>query len=176
VTWVRKRCDHGKIVAVGVDTFTEWSSGFAGWRPADLWLRERYPAVQRSVLSPNAAYGAMAVNGAVFLKLLETRFRADGTMVTEAHPKVCFFALTGRKHSWSIEREAMVGWLSGEAGVAIAPEALDGDDDRFDACLAALAALRGLQGLWNLDLHALQDSEGTERVRFIGPTHFWWPG
>ena len=47
------------LAALGVDTLSCWSTGPSGWRPADRWLRERYPDVQNSVVSPNSLFGSM---------------------------------------------------------------------------------------------------------------------
>jgi Protein of unknown function (DUF429) len=175
VTWLSEACRHGRVVSVGIDTLTEWNSGAGGWRPADLWLRKAYPTVAKSVVSPNAIYGSMAVNGAAFLALLAPRFLSDGTMVTEAHPKVCLFALTGKKQVWARDQSAMVAWLIKELGVDAPTSTFGRKDDCFDAGIALLAALRGLNGDWNLDLHAEPNDATDGRVRFFGQTHYWWP-
>ncbi|HEX2081395.1 MAG TPA: DUF429 domain-containing protein [Longimicrobium sp.] len=175
VAWVNDTCGGGRIVAAGVDTLTEWNSGRGGWRPADKWLRRTYPAVRQSVKAPAGLRGSMVMSGAAFLKLFEERFRSDATRVTEAHPKVCYFALTGEKASWSGDREKMASWLLRELTVGNRDDICVADDHRFDAATAALAALRGLNGDWTLDLHALEDVDHSGRVRFCGPTHYWWP-
>ena len=87
-TWLSNACADGTIVGAGVDTLTEWSSGNSGFRSADRWLRKTYPEVRNSVMSPNSILSSMTVSGAAFLTLLAPRFRTDGSMVTEAHPKV----------------------------------------------------------------------------------------
>jgi len=38
------------LTALGVDTLTCWSTGPSGWRPADRWLRQRYPQAKNSVV------------------------------------------------------------------------------------------------------------------------------
>jgi hypothetical protein len=40
------------VSALGVDTLTWWSTGPGGWMPADRWLRQQYPAVRNSVVTP----------------------------------------------------------------------------------------------------------------------------
>jgi hypothetical protein len=175
VGWVEETCRGGRIVAAGVYTLTEWNGGRAGWRPADRWLKIHYPAVGPSIKSPNALRGSMTVNGAAFLLLLAERFQADGTVVTEAHPKVCYHALTGEKPDWSVRREEMAAWLVAELGAGTPDEICQAEDHRFDAAIAALAAFRGLSGEWTLDLHGLPGADPEQRVQLAGPTHYWWP-
>ena len=172
VASVTDTCREGRIVAAGVDTLTEWSSGRSGLRPADQWLRSEYRAIMGGVIAPAGLYGAMVINGAGFLLLLGPRLGADATVVTEAHPKVCYYACTGKKANWAEDQEEMVPWLVGELGVA-EPEGIRGKEDHcFDAGTSVLAALRGLNREWTLDLHALPT--GT-RVQPVGQTHYWWP-
>jgi hypothetical protein len=175
VEWITRTCSDDRIVAAGADTLTEWSSAPAGARPADLWLKSAYRDVAAGVLFPVALRGAMTVNGAAFLLCLRDRFHADQTMVTEAHPTVCYRALTGVRAKWKDDRTIMAAWLIGELGVgdALAME-IEGPHG-FDAAMAALAALRGLNGEWRHDLHALPHGEGRQPVRYFGRTHYWWP-
>lgn len=173
--WVETKAQGGRILAVGLDTLTEWNSGNGGWRPADFWLRKAYPAVRLSVTPPNALFGSMAINGASFLHLLAPRFLADGTQVTEAHPKVLHYALRGQKHAWAQDQKEMTAWLLGELGLDPVQFGFGQDDHIFDATLSLLPALRGLNGDWTLDLHTLSDPKTGSPVRFAGPTHYWWP-
>lgn len=176
VDWLDDRCRDGRIVAAGVDTLTEWNSGVGGWRPADSWLRKKYPDMSKSVVSPNSLYGSMAVNGAAFLTLLAPRFRSEVTMITEAHPKACFFAMTGKRHTWANDKSKMAAWLLKELGINAPASTFGSKDDCFDAGVALLAALRGLNQDWSLDLHDLPNDENSGRVQFFGQTHYWWPG
>ncbi len=175
IVWLSDACADGTIVAAGVDTLTEWSSGTSGDRAADRWLRNAYPTVSKSVMSPNAIRSSMTVSGAAFLTVLAPRFRSDGSMITEAHPKVCYYALTGARPAWATEKARMAKWLVDELSVDLPGELTDAKDNLFDAGLAALAALRGFNREWTLDLHALDPGDGESCVRFCGPTHFWWP-
>jgi hypothetical protein len=174
VAWLEDTCRDGRIIAAGVDTLTEWNSGRSGWRPADCWLRDKYPAVRGRVIAPNSMHGAMAINGAAFLRQLHSRFH-DDTRVTEAHPKVAYYALTTKVPSWELHRAEMVTWLLDQLGVEPTTEIEDKEDHRFDAAMAVLAALRGLNGDWRLDLHDLPDADQSGRVLFCGRTHYWWP-
>jgi hypothetical protein len=117
----------------------------------------------------------MAVNGAAFLTLLASRFKSDSTMITEAHPKVCFFAMTGKRHAWADDKSEMAAWLIRELGVDAPVGAFGSEDHCFDAGVALLAALRGLNQDWSLDLHDLPNDEYGGRVQFLGQTHYWWP-
>jgi hypothetical protein len=176
VAWVEDTCRDGRIVAAGIDTLTEWNSGRSGFRPADLWLRRTYREVARQVIPPAALFGAMAVNGAAFLMMLQPRFRSDATMITEAHPKVCAFALTGRRYVFADDRTSLEAWLLEQLDVSGSTEIWFGEKDHcFDAGMAVLAALRGLNGDWRLDLHDLPDADQSGRVLFCGRTHYWWP-
>jgi hypothetical protein len=176
VGWIDETCRSGRIVAAGVDTLTEWSSGRAGWRAADHWLKLHDPAMSPSVKAPNSLRGSMTLNGAAFLLLLAERFHADGTVVTESHPKVCYFAATGEKACWEDDREKMAAWLLAELAVGSAEDVCVKDDHRFDAAMSALAALRGLNGDWTLDLHAVPGDDPSARIQPFGQTHYWWPG
>jgi hypothetical protein len=173
ITWLENSCCDGYIIAAGVDTLTEWNSGRCGWRPADLWLRKMYPEAQNSVVSSNSIYGSMAVNGAAFLLLLAPRFQTDHTIITETHPKVCYFALTGKKHIWKTNSRDMTAWLLKE--LSLAGNTNINDEHCFDAGMTVLSALCGLNQDWKLDLHALPGNKKDGCVRFMKQTHFWWP-
>ena len=173
--WVDGACEGGRIVAAGVDTLTEWNAGWSGFRPADLWLRQQFPEVAKGVVPSNALYGSMVVNGAAFLTALSRRFQKDETVVTEAHPKVLYFAATGKRCAWDTDSTEMAAWLTGQLGVEEYPSLPGPGDDRFDAGVCVLAALRGLNREWTLDLHALPSDDQGSPVRFCGRTHYWWP-
>lgn len=176
--WILSRCEDGPILAVGIDTLTEWNAGEAGWRPADLWLLKRYPAIRSSVIAPNSLRGAMPMNGAAFLLQLKPRFRRDRTMVTETHPKACYHACTREKYDWSKRARPMTRWLLKQFVPASCRFA---SDHESDAAMSALAALRGLAGDWTLDLHNLPSSQlkalrqSGAAVRFVERTRYWWP-
>jgi hypothetical protein len=173
--WVEAKCGSGRIVAAGVDTLTEWNSDRSGFRPADICLRKTYPAVANRVVPPAGLFGSMAINGAALLIQLRARFQSDGSLVTEGHPKVCYYALTGRIPNWEAESEQMIEWLVRELGVTSPTDLADAADDRFDAAMSALAELRGLNRNWICDLHALPGADQTGEVLFCGKTHYWWP-
>ena len=88
---VRSILGGEKPLGLGVDTLTCWSTGRSGWRPADCWLRQRYPAVKKAIVAPNSLFGAMSVNGMAVLLTVRQAF--PGIFVTETHPKVLYYAL-----------------------------------------------------------------------------------
>lgn len=169
--WIEHETTGKTILGLGIDTLTEWSTAPGGWRPADLWLRRQYPAVRRTVQCPNAMWSAVVMSGATLLVALRKRLRRDGTLVTEAHPKICYYACTGTKHNWANDRQAMTSWIQGEIGQTTN---FGLGDDEFDASLAALAAFNSLRGAWSRDLHALSWGSA-KRVSFAGRTHYFWP-
>lgn len=173
--WVQAHTPDAPLLAVGVDTLTEWNGGSAGWRPADRWLRRAYPAVRNSVAAPNSLFGSMPVGGMAFLTLLRPRLERDRGWITEAHPKVLHYALTGRKHAWADQREVMTAWLIHELSLDQTPTFFGTADHSFDAALSLLPALRALNGDWTQDLHTLQDTACGARICPVGPTHYWWP-
>ena len=116
----------------------------------------------------------MILSGQVFLSLLRGSLGSLPS-VTEAHPKVLYYALTGRKAEWRVRRTPMALWLVDELGLGEPDFLLGPHDHTFDATLAALAALRGLNREWTLDLHDSPDSPDNPRVRPFGRTHYWWP-
>jgi len=157
---------------IGVDTLTEWSMGSAGWRPADRWLREKYAAVAKSVVSPNAIFGAMSLNGMSVVHALRQRDAA--LVVSETHPKVLYFALAGTKYDWNDSRQSMIAWLNELLGGATLGSVTD---DEFDAVLSAWTCAQGVAGRWTRDLHASNAGDGIAGapIRPAGPTNYFWP-
>ena len=135
IRWFSAR--SGSPVAIGVDTLTCWSTGPAGWRPADRWLRQQYPQVGQSVAAPNSLYGSMSLNG--MMVLLALRGMAPQVMITETHPKVIHWYLRGEAYDFVAGRVVMVQALAAEVGLDLALAS----DHEWDAALSALAAFRG---------------------------------
>jgi hypothetical protein len=177
---ISAKAPEGQLLAAGIDTLTAWSSGDSGWRLADLRLRKKYKEVLASVDNPNHINGSMCLNGALLLRWLSQRADKGGA-VTEAHPKVLYYALRKQRHPWSDAGDAPAAspadaarWLIDECGILEYPQDLAGSlascDHKFDALLGALSALRGLNKEWTTDLHANADA-----VHPFGQTHYWWP-
>jgi hypothetical protein len=161
-----------RIAGIGVDTLTEWCLGSAGWRPADRWLRAKYPKVAKSVASANSISGSMCLNGVGVLHAL--REHDPSLLITETHPKVLHFALTGAKYDWDSSRAQMIGWVRSQLGHDTPALA---SDHEFDALVSAWACAKGVLGHWTRDLHALDgvaEKNGTV-VRPAGRTRYFWP-
>ena len=161
--------EQESLVALGVDTLSCWYTGRSSWRPADLWLRERYPAVRNSVVNANALFGSMGLNGMAVL--LSARRSHPDALITETHPKVLYHEMTGRKYDYAGCSEAMDDALAGALGVAISP----GNDHEWDAGLSAFAALEAFTGRWTNDLLQLPHGAGERRVSPCARTHYYWP-
>ncbi len=155
------------LIGAGVDTLTCWSTGHCGWRPADRWLRDRYPAAARSVASPNSLYGSMSIGGIAVL--LTIRERHQEVPTTETHPKVLYRALWGRHYDYAVEARAMDADLTDRLGL----EVCTSNDHEWDAAASAFAALHVHD--WPHDLHQLPCAVGERLVTPCGPTSFAWP-
>jgi len=156
---------------LGIDTLTVWSTGSSGWRPADRYLREKYPAVKISILSPNWLFGAMAANGMAVIGALRGTW--PSLVVSETHPKVLYYALTRDAYSYEADKMRMEMRLSKWLGLA-APVTTQDDND-WDALVSAWAVFKGLTGEWPLDLHQLPTSPDERLIAPFGPSHYYWP-
>jgi hypothetical protein len=157
------------LSALGVDTLTCWGTGSGAWRPADRWLRDAYKPVRNSVVSPNALFGSMGLNGMSVLITVCKQF--PNAMVTETHPKVLYWHLAQQKHAYSANKEAMDGVLSTELGIRLE----SANEHEWDAGLSALAALKGHTSVWTRDLHCLSTKSNERLITPCGPTHYFWP-
>ena len=157
------------LLAIGVDTLVHWAAGPSGWRPADRWLRKRYPPVQSSVIPANSLYGSATVNGmAVILSL--TGKRPD-LCVTETHPKVLYYALSGEKYGYDTNSKKMERDLSDWLRYEVNTD----NDHEFDAALSVYAAYEGLCGDWTHDLLNDPRNDADRLVCPVTPAHYWWP-
>ena len=156
-------------LGVGVDTLTCWGTGRSGWRPADRWMRRRYPAAARSVAAPNSLYGSMSLGGMAVL--LALRACDPEVPITETHPKVLYRALWGRHYDYAAEARAMDADLGAQLGLDVRTR----NDHEWDAALSAFAILRALRRDWTRDLHRLATEDGERLVAPCGPTSYAWP-
>ncbi len=161
---------ESSVAGLGVDTLTCWCTGDGGWRPADHWLRERYPAVRNSVMSPNTLSGSMGINGMAVL--VEIARGADDLVVSETHPKVLYYALTNQKYDYDRNQAAMNGLLSERLGGIPVNTS---NDHEWDAAVSAYAVWMGMTGRWTRDLHASRVEGGGRIVEPCGRTFFYWP-
>jgi hypothetical protein len=171
INWFRQCCRDCEPSAFGVDTLTLWSTGPAGWRPADRALRAAYPAMAASVTAPNSLYGAMPINGVAVALALCHEFKK--LKVTETHPKVLYFAIAQSEYDFAQRRDHMVQSLV--EWIALGPCAV-GSEHAWDALVSAFAARQWDTGKWPNDLHQLPCGEGE---RLILPqeleSHYAWP-
>jgi hypothetical protein len=157
------------VVALGIDTLTCWGTGPGGWRPADHWLRERYPQVAQSVMAPNGLRGSMALNGMALLMAVGPK--RPELFVTETHPKVLFWFFAGSRYDYTARKEIMDSALARVLGIRVAPS----NEHEWDAALSAFAALEGLSGRWTHDLHRLETRDDERLLLPCGMTHYLWP-
>jgi hypothetical protein len=156
-------------VAAGIDTLTVLSTGDGGWRPADVWLRGHYPQVRNSVVNPNYLQGAMSLNGLAVMSSLRSLF--ESILISETHPKVLYYHLTGKPHNYRINRELMNEQLSQWFNLSINT----GTDHEWDAALSCFAVYKGISRRWTKDLHQLPSIANEELIHLGMPSHFYWP-
>jgi hypothetical protein len=161
--------EQANPVAIGIDTLTCWGTGPGGWRPADRWLRGKYPGVRNSVMPPNGLAGSMSLSGMALL--LTVRSARPALFVTETHPKVLVYQLTGERCDFVRRRQFMDDLLTRLLGT----EVLVRNEHEWDAVLSALAALEGVTGRWHRNLHDLPTQPGERIVAPAGATHYCWP-
>lgn len=158
------------ILGLGVDTLSCWCTGRCGWRPADHWLRKRYPAVIKSIMSPNTLSGSMGING---MSVLIEAASSSGTItLSETHPKVLYYALTQIKYNYCESHAEMDGFLSNMLGDL---DIRTSNDHEWDAAISAYALLMGITGVWKTDLHELQPEDNCRIVNPCGKTFYYWP-
>jgi hypothetical protein len=158
------------VIGLGVDTLSCWSTGHSGWRPADLWLRQKYQTVLLSVMSPNTLSGSMGINGMAVL--IEAAQKSTSIVLSETHPKVLYYALTEQKYNYSENSEKMDSFLSAKlGGLSIKTT----NDHEWDAAISAYALFMGMTGGWENDLHKLPLAEKCRIIRPCGPTFYYWP-
>jgi hypothetical protein len=168
IDWFHRYSDNNPT-AIGVDTLTCWSTGPSGWRPADRWLKERYPSVRLSVASPNSLYGSMSLNGMAVLLALKADF--PQLLITETHPKVLHWHFRRSRYDWVSEQEPMNATLAEQLDCGLICKS----DHEWDAAISALAAYRWASGQWQRDLHALPRTSGERLISPCGPTSYAWP-
>lgn len=158
------------IIGLGVDTLSCWGTGHGGWRPADKWLRRKYPVVQNSIMAPNTLSGSMGING--MSVLIEAANKSKGVLLSETHPKVLYYALTQKKYDYAKNSNEMDRFLS------IQLNGLDlrtSNDHEWDAAVSAYAIFMGITGTWEHDLHKLPIENNERILKPCGKTFYFWP-
>lgn len=186
----RGAADLGPVQGLGIDTLTYWSSGRSGLRKADEMLRHVFDPLLRetgakkhfssSVVAPNSLYGSMSVNGMFVLRQLRKSSEhpepSSDLWVTETHPKVLYFALSGEKYDYGRHRVEMDGWLAKAMNMpldGLEESVLTEDDHQWDALISAWAAHEGFTGNWEANLVACKDGENLDFP--AGPVDYRWP-
>ena len=190
--------DLGRVHGLGIDTLTYWSSGRSGLRTADEMLREVFdPVLQKehrkrqvtgaekpfrtSVVALNSLYGSMSVNGMFVLRKIRKSSERAGSSsdpwITETHPKVLYFALSGEKYDYDNRREEMNRWLVNEMNMRLdgmEESELTKNDHEWDAVISAWAANQGRTGRWETNLVTYEDSANLDFP--AGCVDYRWPG
>lgn len=159
-----------KLIGLGVDTLSCWCTGNGGWRPADKWLRKKYPVVQNSIMSPNTLSGSMGING--MSVLIEAADKTKGITLSETHPKVLYYALTQIKYNYAENSNEMDSFLSSKLGGL---NLRTSNDHEWDAAISAYALFMGITDTWKYDLHKLPVKNDERFVKPCGKTFYFWP-
>jgi predicted nuclease with RNAse H fold len=147
---------------IGVDAPLWWSSGSAGLRKADKWIRDEYHLPNRNVQAVNSLWGSVLAQGMMFVMRIREAFPLVN--VTETHPKAVLVAL-GPEY-WRKYFEV----LPTRVTVDTKP------DHERDAIISAVAAREGFEGRWKKDLiHDRYPSEQNPSEHWLGPVHYFWP-
>ncbi len=163
--WYFDRLRNDTPSAVGVDVLMFWETSRCGWRGADRWLRSTYSPIMRSVLPSNSVQGAAAIQGMALAVSLRRNW--PEIILTETHPRVLYYAMTGNRYEWSPK---VAQWLrdsvGSELGAAIQTQ------NEWSALTSAWTAMMGHSGTWSHDLRQYTKAA----VEPAGPVMFWWPG
>ena len=166
LTWFTDQCVTGPIAA-GIDTLLSWPiQDEAGWRAIDIYLRETYPLVAKSVISANGLYGAMCLNGmSLAMKLRE---KWPHVILNETHPKVLYYALSNKKYKYD---PRMVTWLRQE--MKLTGQFQVSNDNEWDAAISAWYTLVSIERESSRDLVA--DFQTDNEIYPVGKVQFYWP-
>ncbi|NOI73876.1 DUF429 domain-containing protein [Vibrio owensii] len=154
---------------LAIDTLTTWSTGLSGWRPADRWLKKKYKKITHSIASANSLFGSMGLNG--MSVMAELRRKDSSIRITETHPKVLYFELSGDKYDYKTSSNNMDAFLSELLGIQINTS----NDHEWDAVVSIYAAIMGYSGQWTTNLHTLPVEETERLVKPAGDSEYWWP-
>lgn len=171
---IRKIACTDNLLALGLDTLVAWSTGESGWRPADLWLRDKYKDVMASIVSPNGLYGSMGLNGMAVL--LEARKAHPEVYITETHPKILNYYWKGPKYNYT-ENKAKMDDVLCERIIGCKFDIKN--DHEWDAAASAFAAFCGKTETWTHDLLKEKSKEKNGYERMVYPAgedvHYMWP-
>jgi len=147
---------------IGVDAPLWWSSGPAGLRKADKWIRDQYHLPNRNVQAVNSLWGAVLAQGMMFVARMREAF--PNVNVTETHPKAVLVGLG--TSSWKELFATLVTRVTLETQ----------PDHERDAVISAIAAREGFEGRWTRDLiQNRYPSEQDPLKHWLAPVHYYWP-
>lgn len=112
----------------------------------------------------------MGINGMAVL--IEVAKALPAITVSETHPKVLYYALTGQKYDYDGISDDMDRFLSDELGGLNLETA---NDHEWDAAVSAYAVLMGITGTWKHDLHRLPMEDNCRMIDPCGKTFYYWP-
>ena len=169
LAWIHEQVGKGNIDAAGIDSLLSWGSGPGGWRPMDQVIRKHYREVLLSVMSPNSLRGSMALQGMSFA--MELRALQPAVKLNETHPKVQYYATTGKKHDFKGASSEMTKWLLDQLHPSL--DFRVANDHEWDALFSAWATLMGLSGGWTNDL--IRHARNEKLITPAGEVTYYWP-
>jgi hypothetical protein len=101
----------------------------------------------------------------------ELRQKDSNIRITETHPKVLYFELSGEKYDYKTDSHKMDSLLSELLGVQINTS----NDHEWDAVVSIYAAIMGYSEQWPTNLHALPLEETERLIKPAGDSEYWWP-
>jgi hypothetical protein len=174
--WFEVELNDQEPIAIGVDAFLFWSTVRSGWRPADIWLRERYPEIRQSILCTNSTSGSMAIQGMALALACRVPGRWPEAKLNEVHPKVLWHEVSGHMpypRIWpSPEAASACGWLENH-GMAFRSRR-PSNEHEFDAALAVWITAKGIEAPL-FDLVGFLESGSDSLIFPAGKVAYFWP-
>ena len=138
-------CGSRRPIAAGIDTLLHWATSKSGTRPCDFQLRNKYPLMKNSIVSPNSLRGAMAIGGmALAIKL---RQEWPELVLNETHPKVLLQARWGQRYDPE-DHKTVEAAIQRFVNPRHYTEAKIEGEHELDAALSASATREGLAEGW----------------------------
>jgi hypothetical protein len=173
VAWSTHACGSIKPVSIGIDTLLFWQSTPSGWRGADEWLRDQYPAVRNSIACSNSLYGSMSVQGAILAQRMRSIWK--DTLITETHPKVLWHHFAPQSEyprNWAEHTSLAMSWLE-KLGISCS---ICNNEHELDAIISAWASGQATSGAWSVDLTQKTASKQiSDNISVCDQVHYFWP-
>ena len=110
----------------------------------------------------------MALTLAVMPSLRGAR---QNMLISETHPKVLYYHLSGCRYDYATYQAGMNRQLSEWTRLPVETAS----DHEWDAVLSCFAVLEGMAGRWRRDLHRLPTLGSESLVQLGGPSYYYWP-